>query len=49
MSKAPASNSQASTDGEAPDFSQLSADEFAGLIATASDQQIAEFKEKGII
>ena len=42
MSDAPAPDAQANTDGEAPDFSQLSADEFAGLIATASDEQLAE-------
>jgi putative sterol carrier protein len=40
MSKAPEAGG--TTDGEAPDFSQLSADEFAALIATASDEQLAE-------
>jgi putative sterol carrier protein len=37
-----AQESAAGTDGNAPDFSQLSAEEFAGLIATASDEQLAE-------
>lgn len=39
---APGPDPQAQSNGEPPDFSQLSAEEFANLVATASDEQLAE-------
>jgi putative sterol carrier protein len=44
LSDARTSPTPAETDGsgEAPDFSQLSAADFAALVATASDEQLAE-------